>query len=204
MPSRKVVMFDLGGVLVENAGAAGLAAMLPSPLEPDELWRRWLASPSVRRFERGQIPSGEFAAAFIDEWQLDIGAGDFLESFAGWPRGLYAGAEPLLGSLRRRHHLACLSNTNALHWQRLPRLHALLDSCFLSHETGFVKPDREAFEHALARLDAAPRDVYFFDDLLPNVEAAREMGIRAFRVGSFADIEPILRRERLLGQGEEG
>jgi glucose-1-phosphatase len=197
-------MFDLGGVLVENGGAAGLAAMLPSPLEPGELWRRWLDSPSVRRFERGLIPSGEFAAAFIDEWGLGIAPEDFLESFAGWPRGLYAGAETLLSALRGRHHLACLSNTNALHWQRLPRLHALLDTCFLSHETGFVKPDREAFAHALARLDAAPRDVYFFDDLPPNVEAAREMGIRAFRVGGFADIEPILRRERLVGDEEEG
>jgi FMN phosphatase YigB (HAD superfamily) len=78
----------------------------------------------------------------------------------------------------------------------------MLDACFVSHETGFAKPDREAFEHALARLGVAPRDVYFFDDLLPNVDVARAIGINAFRVTNFADIEPILRDARLLGEQE--
>jgi HAD superfamily hydrolase (TIGR01509 family) len=195
--SGKVIMFDLGGVLVENAGGAGLAAMLPHPLEPAELWRRWLASPAVRRFERGLIASDEFACDFVDEWRLGLEPAAFLEAFAAWPRGLYRGAEALLRELRGRHHLACLSNTNALHWQRLPQLQPLLDTCFLSHQTGFVKPDRDAFEHALERLGAAPRDIYFFDDLLPNVSVARAMGINAFQVGSFAAIEPILRSEGL-------
>jgi putative hydrolase of the HAD superfamily len=199
----KVVMFDLGGVLVENAGAAGLAAMLPLPLEPGELWRKWLGSPAVRAFERGLTAPETFAAAFIDEWRLALEPAAFLDAFAGWPRGLYEGAEALLRELKGSHQLACLSNTNALHWRRLTRLQTLLDACFVSHETGFVKPDREAFEHALERLGSAPSEVYFFDDLLPNVEAARAIGIKAFRVAGFAEIEPILRAEGLLGERQE-
>lgn len=204
VPAGKVVMFDLGGVLVENTGAAGLAAMLPAPLEPGELWRRWLGSPAVRAFERGLTAPDAFAAEFIDEWRLGLEPAAFLEAFAGWPRGLYPGAEGLLRELKTRHRLACLSNTNALHWRRLARLQTLLDACFVSHETGFVKPDREAFAHALARLGAAPEEVYFFDDLGQNVEAARALGIHAFRVASFADIEPMLRGAGLLAETEEG
>jgi glucose-1-phosphatase len=200
----KVVMFDLGGVLVENTGATGLAAMLPAPVEPGELWRRWLGSPAVRSFERGLIAPEEFAAAFIAEWGLELEPAAFLAAFAGWPRGLYDGVEALLRELRGRYRLACLSNTNALHWRRLTRLQTLLDACFVSHETGFVKPDREAFAHALARLGAAPQDVYFFDDLRQNVDAARAIGINSYRVASFSDIEPILRGERLLGEREQG
>jgi len=45
MDRGKVLMFDLGGVLVENDGRAELTALLPRPLEAGELWRRWLASP---------------------------------------------------------------------------------------------------------------------------------------------------------------
>jgi HAD superfamily hydrolase (TIGR01509 family) len=157
----------------------------------------------VRSFERGIIPPDEFAAAFIDEWRLALEPAAFLEAFAGWPRGLFAGAEALLRELKGRHRLACLSNTNALHWRRLTGLQTLLDQCFVSHETGFVKPDREAFEHALDRLGAAAQDVYFFDDLLPNVEVARGIGINAFRVTGFDEIEPILRSERLLGEREK-
>ena len=103
MRAGKVVMFDLGGVLVENTGAAGLAALLPAPLEPGELWRRWLGSPTVRAFERGYTAPEEFAAAFIDEWGLALEPAAFLDAFAGWPRGLYQGADALLRDYRPRY-----------------------------------------------------------------------------------------------------
>lgn len=197
MRTNLVIMFDLGGVLVENHGRAKLAAMLPSPLEHDEMWRKWLGSPSVRSFERGMISPEQFASAFVEEWQIGLEPSAFLESFAMWPKGLYEGAEELLGHLKVSHHLACLSNTNVIHWRRFPQLHALFDSCFLSHEIRHVKPDRAAFEYALEHLNACAGDVYFFDDLLLNVSAAREVGIKAFHVESFLEIEPILREENL-------
>jgi glucose-1-phosphatase len=199
MQSDKVIMFDLGGVLVGNNGKAGLTAMLPVPLDEQELWKRWLTSPAVRQFERGMISSHAFANAFVDEWQINLEPSDFIRAFATWPTRLFDGAEDLLRRLKREHHIACLSNTNAIHWERFPTLSALFDSCFLSHKTGFVKPDREAFEFALAQLHKAPEDVYFFDDLLLNVTAARELGINAFQIETFSAIEPVLRRENLCG-----
>lgn len=198
MRAGKVILFDLGGVLIENNGQAALTAMLPQPLEAAEMWRRWLASPCVRLFERGQISAEEFAGAFVREWRIDLDPSAFIGEFATWPKGLFEGAEALLRDLKGTHHLACLSNTNAIHWQRFPQLHGLFDSCFLSHEMGHVKPDREAFDYTLERLEVAARDVYFFDDLLANVAVAREAGMNAFQVDDFAGIEPILHRERLL------
>ena len=103
------------------------------------------------------------------------------------------------GRLNGRHHLACLSNTNVLHWQRFPEFPALFHTCFASHQMGIVKPDPEAFAHVLETLKVSGKEVYFFDDLLPNVEAAQSAGINAFHVKGFAHIEPILRRERLYG-----
>lgn len=200
MVTKKVLLFDLGGVLIENNGSAALAAMLPVPVEASELWRRWLASPAVRQFERGEISAQAFASAFVDEWQIELEPSAFIAAFATWPKGLFAGAEDLLRKLKARHHLACLSNTNAIHWERFPALHALFDSRFLSHEMGFVKPDRGAFEFVLARLNARPEDVFFFDDLLINVSAARKVGINAFHTETFSAIEPILRREGLHAQ----
>jgi HAD superfamily hydrolase (TIGR01509 family) len=198
MSGGKVILFDLGGVLIENNGRAALTAMLPQPLPASEMWRRWLDSPTVRQFERGRISSDEFAASFVREWEIDLEPAVFISEFATWPVGLFEGAEALLRRLKGTHHLACLSNTNAIHWQRFPQLHALFDSRFLSHEMGHVKPDREAFEHTVDKLGVAAADVYFFDDLLPNVSVAREVGMNAFQVHDFAGIEPILRKERLL------
>lgn len=198
MRSGRVVLFDLGGVLVENSGEQGLSALLPYQLGREEIWARWLASDAVRRFERGQISPDVFAARFIDEWRLEIGPAAFIESFATWPRGLFDGAAALLRSLRAQHRVACLSNTNSLHWARFPELPDLFDSIFASHLTGFLKPDPEAFEHVLRELDVRAEAVWFFDDLLQNVEAAWRAGIRAVQVREFADLEPALRAEGLL------
>lgn len=198
MLNGKVILFDLGGVLIENNGRQALTAMLPRPLEVQEMWRKWLDSPVVRRFERGESSAQEFAADFVGEWEIALDPATFIGEFATWPRGLFDGAEALLARLKSRHHLACLSNTNAIHWARFPQLHALFDSSFLSHEMGHVKPDPEAFQYALAQLGVPPGDVWFFDDLAPNVEAARAAGMNAFRVDGFGAIAPILRSERLL------
>lgn len=198
MLDRKVILFDLGGVLVGSAGRIAVRALVPSMSEHQVL-ERWRRSRAVNLFERGQIPSGTFATEFIKEWGLRLTESEFLESFAAWATGLVDGAEALVRSLRRQHLVACLSNTNAIHWARMPELRELFDYCFASHLTGFMKPDREAYEHALRELQVTPNSVYFFDDLLPNVVAARAVGINAFCVRAFADVLPVLRAQGLYG-----
>lgn len=197
MRDCKVILFDLGGVLVESAGRAALRAQLPHMSEREVL-ERWRRSRAVNLFERGQISSRTFAEEFVKEWELPLAESEFIELFGTWVTGFFDGAKALVHSLRTRHLVACLSNTNAIHWARLPDAAALFDFCFASHLTGFMKPDREAYEHALRELDVRADAVYFFDDLLPNVAAARSVGINAFHVGGFADIEPVLRTEGLV------
>jgi putative hydrolase of the HAD superfamily len=199
MRSDYVVLFDLGGVLVENAGEQGLSSLLPYELGRQEIWARWLASDAVRRFEGGQISPEVFAALFIEEWCLELEPAAFIEAFAAWPRGLFDGAAALVQKLRTLHRIACLSNTNALHWARFPELPELFDANFASHLTGFLKPDPEAFEHVLRELNVRAEAVWFFDDLLQNVEAARMAGIRAVQVRTFTELEPALRAEGLYG-----
>ncbi len=195
----KVILFDLGGVLIENTGSEGLTALLPYALETPEMWRRWLDSPSVKQFEAGKTSSEAFAAAFVKEWELRVGPDEFIAAFAGWPKGFFPGARELVGVLREKHHLACLSNTNAVHWNRFPEFPQIFDTCFASHEMGIVKPEHAAFAHVLETLGVDAAAIYFFDDLLPNVEAARAFGINAFQVADFEAIAPVLRAEKLLG-----
>ena len=197
MRSGQVILFDLGGVLIENTGEKGLRTLLPYELSRQDIWSRWLASNPVRRFERGLISPEIFAAQFIEEWRLELGPSEFIEAFATWPRGLFDGAKTLVRNLRTQHHVGCMSNTNPVHWARFPDLPELFDSNFVSHLTGFVKPDPEAYEHVLRELDVQADAVYFFDDLLQNIDAARAVGINAVHIRAFAEVEPALRAEGL-------
>lgn len=189
---RRVILFDLGGVLVESRGRDVLATLLPYELDRVRIMERWLGSPAVKQFERGLLSPEAFARRFIDEWHMELEPAAFIDSFATWVTGWLHGAKALVQALRARHHVACLSNTNAIHWVRLADVVASFDSCFASHLMGALKPDREVFEHVLGELQVPAGDVYFFDDLPPNVEAARNVGINAFQVTRVADIERIL------------
>lgn len=191
-PAPAVLLFDLGNVVVESAGLATLERLLPQ-LGREEILSRWLRSGAVSGFESGALSQEAFARAFLAEWPLPMAPAQFLDEFTSWVRGFLPGARELLAGLRSRHRIACLSNTNALHWARLDGIEDVFDVCIASHLTGFLKPDREAYEDALARLGAEPEQVCFFDDLPGNVAAAREVGMQAFQVRGVAETASTLR-----------
>src|SRR5215510_6927618 len=107
----QVVLFDLGGVLVDVEGVEAFQRMLSRPLSQEEVWQRWLtASAWVSTFESGQCTPETFAAGIVTEWGLPVTAEAFLDDFKGWPKRLFPGARELLVRLAPHRTLACLSN----------------------------------------------------------------------------------------------
>src|SRR5215831_10481024 len=60
-----VVLFDVGGVLVEASGVGTMLAWMRHRVTAEELWRMWLTNPAVRAFETGKVPPDEFADQII-------------------------------------------------------------------------------------------------------------------------------------------
>jgi len=197
MGREKVLLFDLGGVLVQSEGLACLKR-LASPKEQHQVADRWHGSRAVRRFETGKISPEEFASTFVEEWGLSMAPGKFLDLFASWVSGFFPGAEALVAQLRDEHRVAYLSNTNAVHVARLPQLASLFDCGFASYISGHMKPSPEAYHDALSALGVSPASVYFFDDLSANVLAARASGMHATQVRGVAEVEAALREHGLL------
>lgn len=194
----RVLLFDLGGVLVENVGFERLNALLTTPLPLEDLKTRWLESPAVRAFETGSCPAEKFAADLVAEYRLPLAPAEFLEAFTAWPRGFYSGARELLEQLRRRYRVACLSNSNAIHWDRFNGFAGHFDVTLSSHLLGVMKPDAGCFERALAACDVEASDAAFFDDSFVNVRAARHAGMRAFHVDGLAEVRRVVIAEGWL------
>jgi len=195
VPKFDVLLFDLGGVLIDFAGFDELSRLLPGGVDRDEVRARWISSPSVQRFECAEITPQEFAQGVVRELQLDLSADEFIKAFVEWARGLYPGARSLLGRLHKTQRLACLSNSNELHTPlHRQSIEPLMDSYYFSDELGQVKPDREIFEYVIRDLDVPPRRIAFFDDTPVNVEVAREVGITAFEVDGLAELTAELQR----------
>ena len=181
----RVLLFDVGGVLVQLSGVDTMLEWMGNVVTADELWPMWLQSASVRNFETGQIDAHEFADRVISEFGLAVEPQRFLESFTGWPTGLYPGTLEMLERIPRSYRRVLLSNSNALHWPKVLNdmgLGPAFDSHFVSHLTGRIKPDSDAFEHVVDSLGCPPGEVLFLDDNSLNVEAARGIGMHAIRV----------------------
>ena len=191
VPDRRVLLFDLGGVLVDLGRPVELMRL---DADEGEFWGHWVNSAAVRAYEAGRIGIDQLSQSIAVDIPAFTGL-DFRERFADWRLSVFAGAIPLLGELRSRWRTALLSNTNPGHWQPLEASSGIagcFDAHFLSYETGHLKPDAPAFEQVLDHFDVPAEEVYFFDDTEVNVAAARRLGMQATRVAGINELRSAI------------
>jgi putative hydrolase of the HAD superfamily len=204
MPERapSVLLFDLGGVLVDFIGPAEINTLLSEPLPPLEVARLWQEDQAIAAFETGDLTAEAFGDAFCAAWSLCVSPAEFVSRYATWVTRTLPGALDLLDDLRPRFRLAALSNSNVLHWTgsaALKQVISRLDNAFSSHEIGARKPDPRAFLRVLQTLAVDPADVLFFDDSHVNVDAASRLGLSAYQVQGPAGVRAVLQHLGLIG-----
>jgi HAD superfamily hydrolase (TIGR01493 family) len=202
----QVVLFDLGGVLIELAGVPTMLSWTQDAETPEKLWAQWLASPAVRAFETGRIGPEDFAEQLIKEMALPVQPEAFIEAFTDWPKGLFPGATALVERIPSHYTRAALSNSNALHWPRIMHdmgLDGVFEHTFASHLMGKLKPDPEVFEHVMETLDCDPAAVFFMDDNRLNVEAAQAFGMLAVEVAGLQGAEQALTAFQIIRPSRE-
>ncbi len=197
--SFDVLLFDLGGVLIDFAGFAELPRLVPGGPDGSIVRERWIDSETVHIFERGDISADEFARRFINEWGLALSPERFLSELTSWARGPYSGATDLLEDLCSRFRIACLSNSNELHTSRhREAIGMYMEHLYFSNEVGLAKPDPEIFWLAIRDLGAPADRVAFFDDTPVNVEVAAQAGMNAYLTDGIDELRRCLERIGIL------
>lgn len=181
----KVILLDLGGVLLNLHDPLATFGL---ELHPDDFLETWLLSPSVRKFERGDINTPQFASDMVAEFALPYTPAEFVRRFESWPDALYEGVPDLLESIGRSHQVALLSNTNEAHWNRddiAGQLAPLMHAVFLSYQTRYLKPEPGAFEDVLEHFGVAADKILFLDDNPLNIsDYSRAQRIRRITLPS--------------------
>ena len=198
--SVEIVLFDLGGVLLEVGGVGPMREL--SGIDTDEeLWARWLGCRWVQQLEAGRCTPDEFAAGVVADWELAVSPAAFLATFGAWVNQPFPGARELVAETGAAARIGCLSNTNAFQWDAhfgaLPLMDAF-EFRFLSFELGLVKPDPAIFAAVAAGLPASPERVLFLDDNAVNVDAAASYGFAARHVRGVAEARHALVAEGVL------
>ena len=97
----RVVLFDIGGVLITLDGVPSLAKWLGIEPSHETLHQRWMTSSSVVAHETGRISAVEFAAGVVVDLGLPLAPEAFLEDFCSWPGERQRGALEPRGLWRR-------------------------------------------------------------------------------------------------------
>jgi putative hydrolase of the HAD superfamily len=78
----------------------------------------------------------------------------------------------------------------------IPSLAAFFDKTYYSHLMGCRKPEPEAWQMVLDENGLKPEHTLFIDDTLPNVEAARALGIQSVHLQSPGTVLDIFKPKK--------
>jgi epoxide hydrolase-like predicted phosphatase len=185
--SRRAVIFDLGGVVLDSPlhAIARYEADLGIPggfvnrvvLEtgPQGAWSR---------LERGEIGMADFHAAFEAECSR---AGHELSGLELMARIAACGPrQSMLEAIRRLRaaglRVGALTNNWQAEGESTAPLRELFDRFIESSVVGLRKPDPRIYHLACERLGVMPSEAVFLDDIGRNLKAARALGIETIKV----------------------
>jgi epoxide hydrolase-like predicted phosphatase len=155
--------------------------------------------------EKGRVTEVEFLRSIAEALQPELGHVPEMHGF----KEIYFEAlnpnEPMIELMRRikdggRQRMALLTN-NVREWEPLWRSMLPVDEIFEfvvdSAFVGMRKPEREIYELTVERLGDGfgPADCLFVDDVEVNIEAARELGMRAVHFRSNEQAIPEIEAE---------
>lgn len=192
---KKVLIFDLGGVLIDLHIDRSFSAFIEMGAAPSLLTERnCLINEYMMRFDRGDISTAEMFSYIASQLSPQVceGLGPLLNGRIqdAWNAmlGDYAPYKfHRINELREHgYRVVMLSNTNDGHWEKIERdfeatmgkpLSAFFDAFYLSYRMRLRKPEPGIFAELLASEGVKPCDCLFFDDSAENCDAARAMGI---------------------------
>jgi putative hydrolase of the HAD superfamily len=191
----RAVIFDLGGVV------------LPSPFDtfaeyerahglPERFIRGVVAASADHgawaRLERGELDFAGFTAAFAAECAEAGGTVDATELMTAISRGHRPRPE-MVAAIRTIRDRGLRTGALTNNWASptpvdgsasggVQTLSELFDTIVESAVEGLRKPDPRVYELVCARLQVAPSESVFLDDLGVNLKPARAMGMTTIKV----------------------
>jgi FMN phosphatase YigB (HAD superfamily)/8-oxo-dGTP pyrophosphatase MutT (NUDIX family) len=201
----KAVVFDLGGVLIDLHSEKAKRELTEdyglSAQNFSELTRSCFDSHprSVTELAMvGKAGTSEYLDGFLRQCRFkDLGRlrANRLSVIGRERRAVF----DVVRQLKQAGVICCvLSNTTALHWERLgiaeiyPSLH-LFDHIFASHLIGHAKPEEGAFRFVANALKVPMSECLLVDDTPLNVEGAKAVGWKGILFKNAAQLQRDLR-----------
>lgn len=170
-------------MLLEFDFKSSLERLIPSNVQnPTERLNHLLQRKDA--LEAGNISPDDYIS-----WALSILGSDATEvQFQQAWRQIFTVNKPMWQCVNKlknlEHRLILFSNTSAIHcpwiFEAYPEF-AKFEHAVLSFETGFIKPQPEIYQFAIARYGLIPVDTYYIDDMAENVAIGEAFGFHCWQ-----------------------
>lgn len=194
----KAIIFDMGGVLVDLDIPGGHRAYKEMGFQDVEEYLNSYHQMGVfGDFEEGRLDEDEFFSELAKHCRPDVSREQIRSAYIAILGGIPQYKIELLNRLSKEYKVYMLSNNNPFAIGYLDaqfgkynyKVDEIFTELFCSFRLKMQKPAREIYKYALDHIDAEPEEILFIDDSVKNVDAAKQLGIRAvlYRKGENLD-----------------
>ena len=188
----KNILFDLGGVILDINVQATLKQFYELGF-PAELMQfpNSMTTDLYFKYETGKLNTEQFRNQIRKAAGVEMTDRAFDEAWNAMLVRFPEERVALLKELSKRYKLYMLSNTSALHVKVFEKMyldlagesmHQVFDKIYYSHEIGWHKPDREAWEYVIRDAGIKAEETLFLDDNIHNIKASQELGFQAIHI----------------------
>ncbi len=197
----KNIFFDIGNVLIHIHPDRYIQYLADSADLPIDVIKDAFPLEVHYAYERGEISGHEFFLSVRDGLPQPccLKESDF---WRGWQKLLGKETEVVsfLQLLSEKYTIWLLSNTNPRHikdeLESQVSFLEYIDGGIYSFDAGSRKPDSAIYEYALEKSGAKANESVFIDDLLDNIIAAENLGIKGIH---YVDDEKLINDLKKFG-----
>ena len=193
----KTIFFDIGGVLIDIHPERTYQYLSDSADVEVSMVKESFPWDAHDQYERGIMNNEDWFITYKESLPQPccLKRSDFWNAWK-----LLLGEEKntvnILEALNKQYSIWLLSNTNPKHIQdeieKRYLFPSLVNGAVYSFDVGVRKPEKEIYEIAMQRANANPQECLFIDDLLENIQAAKQIGIEGIHFISSGQLKQEL------------
>ncbi len=189
----KAIIFDLNGIFIKSRKLGDRFEEdfnIPTSVFLPELFK---IMGEVRK--PNSKPAFTYWEPLFKKWNLNLNEEKFWNY---WFKEEYPSEEMISFSKELKEKgikIFMLSNNfkeRAEHYGHYPWMQKVVDKAYFSWQTGFIKPNLEAWKLVLSENNLNPEECLYFDDKEENVKASEEVKIKAFVFTDESELKKIV------------
>jgi epoxide hydrolase-like predicted phosphatase len=194
------IIFDLGEVYLYGLFKAYEPLSKSLKISTEKI-HNILQGEDLQIFFHGKISEDEYWKRIISKNQWKISIKD-IKKIVRKSFKEVEGTREIIEELNKKGYKLGLLSVHTKEWvdhcEKKFDYHKLFHSKLYSFEVALCKPDKRVYELLLEKLKSKPKECLFIDDMIKNVEAAEELGIKAIQFKDAEHLKSELNKLKIL------